>query len=270
MNDIVYKRIANDARFREILNHHDDLNMMVTGVNDDFKPALLYALYEESKDSIVLIVKNNHQMEKLASPLYDLMDDVYTFPVGDIMVENHSKQSPEFKQARLSALSALAKNQPGLFIVPAQALLKPLMNKERLLSYERTVTLGDTLDYDGFLEQLFALGYKRMKQAANIGEFATRGDIIDVYMPSGFYRIELFDDVVDSLREIDPETQRSIQNIDSVFIGPFEEFILEADEVDNLLEKLQVLFDETLPVLKDEAKDTLEEYMALILSLIHI
>ena len=264
MNDIVYKRIANDSRFREILNYQNDVNMMVTGVNDDFKPALLYALYEESKEGIIVIVKNNHQMERLAAPLYDLMDDVYTFPVGDIMVENHSKQSPEFKQARLSTLSALAKQEPGLFLVPAQALLKPLMDKTRLLSYERTVKLEDTLEYDAFLEQLFALGYKRMKQAANIGEFAIRGDIIDVYMPSGFYRIELFDDVVDSLREIDPETQRSINNVDSVFIGPFEEFILEANEVDDLLSKLQMLYDDTRPVLNDDGLETLDEYMALL------
>lgn len=264
MNDLVHERITSDSRFNEILNHDDDLNMLVSGINDDFKPVLLYELYQESEGSVVIIVKNNHQMEKLAATLYDMMDDVYTFPIGDIMVENHSKQSPEFKQSRLNALSALAKNESGLFLVPAQALLKPLMSKERLLSYERTIHNGDSLDYNTVPKELVARGYKRMKQAANIGEFAIRGDIIDIYMPSGFYRIELFDDIVDSLREIDPETQRSIKNVDAVFISPFEEFILEESEIEALLEKLSALYDDTIEVVNQEARETLDEYMALI------
>ncbi|MBY8910446.1 hypothetical protein K6L05_11665, partial [Salinicoccus roseus] len=94
MNDKVSQRIQNDERFLEVAGHKDGLNMMVTGINDDFKPALLYELVQAEDRPVVLFVQNNHQMEKLANPLMDMMDNVHTFPVGDIMIENHAKQSP--------------------------------------------------------------------------------------------------------------------------------------------------------------------------------
>lgn len=175
MNSKVSERIQQDERFLEVAGHKDRLNMMVTGINDDFKPTLLYELSRKESRPIILFVQNNHQMEKLANPLMDMMDNVYTFPVGDIMIENHAKQSPEFMKSRMSALFALAHNEPGLFVVPVHALLKPLMPKEKLLGYEKTIKVGTILDYDGFIEDLVSLGYRRMNQAAHFGNLLYAG-----------------------------------------------------------------------------------------------
>ena len=90
-------------------------------------------------------------MEKLANSMMDIMDDVYTFPVGDIMIESLSKQSPEFMKSRMSTLSALL-HEDRLFIVPIHGLLKPLMPKEKLASYEKTLEVGSIINYDDFLE----------------------------------------------------------------------------------------------------------------------
>ena len=260
MNSKVSERIQQDERFLEVADHKDRLNMMVTGVNDDFKPTLLYELSRKESRPVVLFVQNNHQMEKIANPLMDMMDNVYTFPVGDIMIENHAKQSPEFMKSRMSALFALAHNEPGLFVVPVHALLKPLMPKEKLLSYEKTIKIGTILDYDGFMEDLVSLGYRRMNQAVHFGEFAVRGDIIDIHMPEQLVRVELFDDEVDSLRAIDPETQRSIGNIDSFTMEPYAEYILEPQEREILLGKIETLYQETKEGLDSASLETLEDY----------
>ncbi len=260
MNKNISRRIQEDERFLEVANHRDALNMMVTGINDDFKPALLYELAQAEKRPIVIFVQNNHQMEKLANPLMDMMDNVHTFPVGDIMVENHAKQSPEFMKSRMSSLFALAHNEPGLFVVPVHGLLKPVMPKDKLLSYEKTIKLGSVIDYDQFIEDLVSLGYRRMNQAVHFGEFAVRGDIIDVYMSEQLVRIEFFDDEVDSLRSIDPETQRSIENIDAITMEPHAEHIIERQEREQLLERIEKLYQETREQLDQAGKEALDEY----------
>lgn len=260
MNDKVSKRIQNDERFLEVANHKDSLNMMVTGINDDFKPALLYELVQSEGRPIVLFVQNNHQMEKLAAPLMDMMDNVHTFPVGDIMIENHAKQSPEFMKARMSSLFALAHNEPGLFIVPVHALLKPMMPKDKLLNFEKKIEVGSILEYNRFIEDLVSLGYRRMNQAVHFGEFAVRGDIIDVYMSEQLIRIELFDDEVDSLRSIDPETQRSIENIDAFQMKPHAEYIIEQDERERLLGKVEQMYQNTRTHLDQASQEALDDY----------
>ncbi|MFD2831617.1 transcription-repair coupling factor [Corticicoccus populi] len=260
MNKELSARIIQDERFLEVMSHNKKLNMLVPGINDDFKPTLLYHMAEETKDPVVLIVQNNHQMEKIAGPLMDLMDHVYTFPVGDIMIENHAKQSPDFMKSRMNFLYALAHNTAGLFVVPVHALMKPLMPKEKLLSYQKTLKLGDRIGYEDFIEYLVSLGYKRMNQAANFGEFAVRGDIFDIFMPDELVRIELFDDEVDSLRLIDPETQRSIRNVEDITIEPYSEYILDESERKQLQEKVTELYEGTKDIVGSNSLEELSEY----------
>ena len=260
MHDKVSERILNDDRVQSVLNYKDSKNLLVTGVNDDFKPVFLKELTEQSKRPNVIFVENNHHMEKLANSMMDIMDDVYTFPVGDIMIESLSKQSPEFMKSRMSTLSALLHERAGLFIVPIHGLLKPLMPKEKLASYEKTLEVGSIINYDDFLEFLVSLGYKRVSQADNFGEFAVRGDIIDIYMHDTFLRIELFDDEVDSLRLLDPETQRSLENIKEASIEPYAEYIVEPSERLELLEKIEQLYEETSSGLSEVNKTALEDY----------
>lgn len=260
MHKKISARILNDERVKGILNYKSDKNLLVTGVNDDFKPVLLKELTQNSEEPQVVFVENNHHMEKLANSMMDVMDNIYTFPVGDIMIESLSKQSPDFMKARMTALYALAHEKPGLFIVPVHGLLKPLMPKDKLLSYERTLQLGGTVNYDELIEFLVSLGYKRMNQAQNFGEFAVRGDIFDIYMHDSFLRLELFDDEIDSLRLIDPETQRSLQNIDSITLEPYAEYIVEASEREELLSKIDELYEQTAEGLEGVTKEALEEY----------
>src|SRR5699024_9887917 len=176
MHSKISDRILNDERVKSILNYRSDKNLLVTGVNDDFKPVLMKELPSNSTRPHVVFVEYNHHMEQLANSIMDLMHHVYTFPVGHFLFDSFSQHNPDFMKTRMTALYALSHEKPGLFIVPVHGLLKPLMPKEKLLSYERTLKLGGTVDYDELIEFLVSLGYKRMSQAANFGEFAVRGD----------------------------------------------------------------------------------------------
>ncbi len=111
-------------------------------VDEDFKPALLYELVQAEDRPVVLFVQNNHQMEKLANPLMDMMDNVHTFPVGDIMIENHAKQSPEFMKSRMSSLFALAHKEPG-------AICRTCARTEDLVSLRLSISAAQLLHGGG-------------------------------------------------------------------------------------------------------------------------
>ena len=260
MHERIRQRIQSDSRVRELLDYKSEASILVTGVTEEFKGPLFHEVVESHDKPVVLFVENNHKMEKLQNQLGAYTDDIYTFPVGDIMIETMADQSPEFKKERMRTLYALLENEKGLFIVPTEGLMKPLMRPEKLLEYKKHIALGDDLAYDSFIRYLTEIGYVRREEVQNFGEFAVRGDIFDIYMSSGLVRIELFDTEVDSIRAIDEETKRSTHNLESVTLEPFSEYVLEEDERVELVEYITKLYDKTKSIIDKTAHETLDAY----------
>ncbi|MET0331264.1 MAG: transcription-repair coupling factor, partial [Dyella sp.] len=103
---------------------------------------------------------------------------------------------------------------------------------------------GQTLDMAGEQRRLEAAGYRNVPQVAEPGDFAVRGALIDIY-PMGAaqpYRIELFDDEVESIRSFDPETQRSAQQVDKVELLPAREFPLTEGAAKDFRQNLRERF----------------------------
>src|SRR5690606_19123849 len=84
----------------------------------------------------------------------------------------------------------------------------------------------DELPIDYLLEHLASIGYVRVDPVGGVGEFSSRGGILDFYSPAGHelpVRVEFFGDTIDSLRQFDPETQRSTGAIDEALIAPMSD-----------------------------------------------
>ena len=94
-------------------------------------------------------------------------------------------------------------------------------------------SVGEVLDVGAFRDRLSGAGYVASSQVMAPGEFAVRGSIIDLY-PMGSaapYRIDLFDDEVESIRVFDPETQRSGERAQALRLLPAREFPLTAEGI---------------------------------------
>ncbi|NOY06890.1 MAG: DEAD/DEAH box helicase, partial [Chlorobi bacterium] len=108
---------------------------------------------------------------------------------------------------------------PGkLVIMPQEMLLSHVPSPDELLNRTITVNTGDSLDMTGLVHRLDRGGYDRKEFVETTGDYAVRGGILDVF-PAGFenpVRIEFFGDSVDSIREFDALSQRSIRNLGSV------------------------------------------------------
>ena len=132
---------------------------------------------------------------------------------------------------RLQTLLALAVPQPRLLVTSVAALMQNTFAPAEIQKRTRHLKRGDTLDPLDLIEMLEAQGYEPEAQVTQKGEIALRGGIVDIYPPTGAWpvRLEFFGNELESLREFDPTTQISRQEIEAVSLPPAGELgILKA------------------------------------------
>jgi len=140
---------------------------------------------------------------------------------------------PEIVSQRLEILARLPELSKGILILTVSALMQRLTPRTHILGQSLSIHPGDLLNIDNFRERLEQVGYQCVSQVIQHGDFAVRGSIIDIY-PIGSkipFRIELFDDEVDSIRTFDTDTQRSIEKVDQIEVFPTHEFPFDDDAI---------------------------------------
>ncbi len=129
---------------------------------------------------------------------------------------------------RLSTLYKLPSIKQGILIVPITTLLQRLMPQSYLIGNSLMVSVGEQIDTNQLRQNLERAGYHCVDTVYEHGEFAVRGSLMDIY-PMGShlpYRIDLFDDEIESLRTFDPETQLTIDKVEKIQLLPAKEFPL--------------------------------------------
>lgn len=109
-----------------------------------------------------------------------------------------------------------------VLVTTYDALMNRMQKPEKFLKAVATYRVGDEIELDKFKKQLSAMGYESVYQIESAGQFAVRGGIIDIFplTEENPYRMELWGDEIDSLRSFDVESQRSIENLESIEIYP--------------------------------------------------
>ncbi len=141
---------------------------------------------------------------------------------------------------RLKTLHALPDTRSGtILILPVNALLQKLTPRNYIDQHVLMLRIGDTLDLEAFRRQLDASGYTNVSQVMEHGEFAVRGSIVDLY-PAGCslpYRIDLFDDEVESIRSFNPSDQRTLEKTDRIELLPAREFPTDKEAIRQFRER---------------------------------
>lgn len=132
---------------------------------------------------------------------------------------------------RLATLWAISQGQADVVLIPATTALYRLAPPSFLAGYTFHFKSGQRLDEARFRAQLTLAGYSHVTQVVSPGEYAVRGSLIDLF-PMGSpqpYRVDLFDDEIDSIRTFDPDTQRSLYPVPEVRLLPGREFPMDDD-----------------------------------------
>ena len=211
------------SRVAEKLNKETGVQLL-TGCIDSQKTHLAFGLGEKFRKK--LIVTYSELKAKEIFEEYKLFGrGVYLYPAKDFLFFHADIQGKLLEEQRILALQALMERDEVTVITTIDGCMgkvKPLKDlKEQLI----TIDMDSIIDLDA-LKQLFAdMGYERVGQVESKGQFAIRGGIIDIFPLTEDcpVRIELWDEEVDSIRSFDAESQRSIENLNSVKIYPAQE-----------------------------------------------
>jgi transcription-repair coupling factor (superfamily II helicase) len=262
LKSIITDYINKDKRYQELNEVFGKDNILVTGLSAAAKATIIAEKYLESEQQLLVVTNNLYQADKLEADILQFVDanDVYKYPMQDIMTEEFSTQSPQFMSERVRTLTALSQNERGLFIVPLNGLKKWLTPVELWKSHQITLSVGEDINVDDLLTKLVNMGYRRESVVSHIGEFSLRGGIIDIYPLIGEpVRIELFDTEIDSIRNFDVESQRSNDNMQEVNITTASDYIITDDVIKHTKEKLTEAYQETRPKIDKSVHNDIKE-----------
>lgn len=262
MRQVISNYIKEDKRFQELDQVFGQDNILVTGLSPSAKATLIAEKYLSDHKQMLLVTNNLYQADKIEADILQYVSDeeIYKYPVQDIMTEEFSTQSPQLMSERVRTLTALAHGKKGLFIVPLNGLKKWLTPVEMWRNHQMTLNVGDDIEVDDFLNKLVNMGYRRESVVSHIGEFSLRGGIIDIYPLIGApVRIELFDTEIDSIRDFDVETQRSNDNLESIEITTASDYIITDEVINHLQTHLKEAYEETRPKIEKSVRNDLKE-----------
>ncbi len=225
---------------------------------------------------LVIFLTKNMADANLYQSLFEFFSDdrlpILTFPEWETLPYDHFSPHQDIISQRLTTLYHLPSLPKGVLILPISTLIQKVVPHPFIEKYTFLLAKGDVIDMEAFCQQLENGSYKRVSQVMEHGEFAIRGSIIDLF-PIGSqkpYRLDLFDNEIDSLRSFDPETQRSIDTIESIKLLPAKEYDLTADGITLFRQNARKHFGETVrntqlyeSVTQNQTLDGLEYYLSL-------
>jgi len=199
---------------------------------------------------LLLVTRDNHGAHQAVADLQTLLGDAGTLPVvpfpdWETLPYDRFSAHPDIISQRLAALHRLPTLARGIVVVPVQTLLQRLAPLSHIVGGSFDLQVGQRLDMDAEKRRLESAGYRNVPQVMDPGDFAVRGGLLDVY-PMGAaapLRIELLDEDIDSIREFDPETQRSLDKVAAVKMLPGREVPMDEASLAKVLAALRERFD---------------------------
>ncbi len=215
-----YQEIAGESK-------KDKGIIQVAGCTNSQKTHLMYAL-GDGCEYRVIVFSSEEKAKKAYEECQVFTDAVCLYPARDLLFYYADIKGKTITDHRMEVLRTLIEKEEGspvTVITTMDAFLDGLPHPEEIRLERISLSGGDAVELTEFEERLSALGYERESQIEGPGQFAVRGGILDVFplteeLP---VRIELWGDEIDSIRSFDVESQRSIENLETVTIYPASE-----------------------------------------------
>lgn len=200
----------------------------VTGAIDSQKGHFIYAL--GSKYPVKIILTYSELKAKEIYEDYRLFDkEVYLYPSKDVIFYSADIHGNAIVQQRLRIIKKMIEEKPITIIMTIDGGMDRVLPLDIIASKVMRLHKASAINIDEIKEQLVHVGYERAAQVEGPGQFAVRGGIFDIYplTEESPYRIELWDDEIDTIRSFDVESQRSIEQTEEIIIYPATEIVLD-------------------------------------------
>lgn len=205
--------------------------LSLTGCIDAQKPHMIYTLGSGTKNRIIVTFQEQKAKELYEDYRFFDPSAVY-YPAKDVLFYQSDIRGNLLTAERIQALAAIRGQESVTLITTFDALMNTMAPAQQMWGAVRRLSPGDTVNLEELVAGLVRMGYEKEYQVENIGQFAVRGGILDVFplTEDNPIRIEMWGDEVDTIRSFDTESQKSIENLAELVIYPACELVLDEEQ----------------------------------------
>jgi len=211
--------------------------------------ALALIEFANQQQQVILVIANDiAHFDSLYKSLnfYNTDLEILKFDNWEVLAYDHFSPHPDITSSRLKTLSKLKNLKRGIVITTLESLFSHLCPLEFSEKYSFNIGINDNINLGVFGEKLLKIGYNRVTTVIEHGEFNVRGSLIDLY-PMGAktpYRIDLFDQEIESIRTFDTSTQRSKVQVSEITLLPAREFATDNASIERFKANYQKAFND--------------------------
>lgn len=204
----------------------------------------------------VIVTFSATKASQLYQDLKGFSDDVVMYPAKDFIFFSADVHGNLILQQRLEFIQKIVEDKPFTVILTPDAFMDKIMPIEKIKNNYLEIEEGSIIQMDALKSKLVQMGYEPVVQIDGPGQFAVRGSIVDIYTLTDEvpYRIDFWDDEVDIIKSFEVESQRSIENLESVKIYPASEYSLTKKEIQAGMAKIRQDLDQNVEKFRKDFK----------------
>ncbi len=225
-----------------------DREIDCTGLSGSQQAYLIFRLYREFGQPVVVMASSVAEAEKFMADLLFFADDnnwpIIYFPPYNILPFKYLSYHNDIAGKRLKALFQILESPSGnapLVVTTAGAAIQKIIPRQVLSDFAELVMENEDIERDQLIQKLVSGGYKHCILVEEPGDYSVRGGIVDIFSPlyEDPLRIEFFGDTVDSLRFFSAETQRTLRRLSEAVILPARETILYKEDIPEIISRIR-------------------------------
>ncbi|MGO1368176.1 transcription-repair coupling factor [Senegalia sp. (in: firmicutes)] len=260
--------------FKEQLKNLSSYNEIIKDFKKDISPISLhglsrenishmaYAMKEDMKRQVLIITYDELRAKSIIEDLalFDVKNSEL-FPSRQLVLYDFDAVSNDISNQRIKVLDKLINDENIIVVASMESILNRVMKKNIFKKYKKEIKFGEKLILNDIINSLVIQGYERVDMIESEAQFSIRGGIIDFFPTTSEdpYRIELFDDEVDSIRTFSLKDQRSIENYTIATITPAKEIFIEEDSKNDIENQIKKELKKTLSKFKNSKEELKSE-----------
>ncbi len=269
---LALNKIADSKLTEELANRiNRETRLILGGGNLNARAIIASSIATYSNRNILIVVPTLEEASRWYSVIRSIgWERSYFYPTSEVSPYDSIEPTSEIIWGQLQVLCELCTpSDKSIAIVTTERALQPhLPPKEVFIKRIISLRKEDQLDLELLSENLASIGYERTVTTEQEGQWSRRGDIVDIYPVSLEFpiRIEIFGDQIDKIREFDPVTQRSLDEITTVSISPtsFNKILEYSVKNNPCLKSLSFLYNQENTDSLDQKSSEIRRYIGVI------
>ncbi len=209
----------------------------LSGVIPESLPDIVNNIMNDMSRQMLIVTRDEYRAKRLSEEIKLLYGNTKYFPKKDLVFYDMDASSREVSYERLDIMKSFARGESIVAVSSMDAIFNKMDTLKNFTEKNLYLEIGSDYEIDSLIKSLIVMGYENVDMIEGKGQFSHRGGILDIYPINEErpYRIEFFDTEIDSIREFDKDTQRTLINADNVEVEGSREIYLSSDDKEEII-----------------------------------